>query len=590
MKTMQTRARTIQALACATIAGTIWSLWRIVPFVFYLVHGYISAEYFSLWFFLGLDFAASVMAGTVAVQTLMKRRKARTLCWMTVALLVLSLSFHRDALFNIPMFSLLVYVTPLVLVAFRLFDQSTAGVGSDPGAGVRAVESASSAGSDPEADVRAVESASSAGSDPGAGVRAVESASSAGSDPEADVRAVESASCAGDDPGADVRTDGLILFALLFFGGIVAIISGAADRSSWENVVTKAGRQKMALGSALATVAGSFLLPLLSFAAWKTSKHRCQQAKRILNGDTEVAPVRFSAEQLAGSVEGWGSCWMVLSVLSIVGFVLCTLIEIFGEAESWVVLLGARLDPTVLFGSMIQVGLFMYLWGKCLSEQGEEAKELARKLKAHARGDAGEWKRRQIQSVVDGMVSIPGQHFLVGKFQVTQAQWEAVMETTPSEHEGDDLPVENVSWDDCQAFLKKLNALPSVKDSGLKFRLPTEEEWEYACRAGATGDYCRLVDGTEITETTLGQVAWFDENSGNKTQPVGQKQPNAFDLYDMHGNVWEWTSTADGESFVARGGSWGSVAGSCESSYRRSDPTSYHFLNLGFRLCADRAK
>lgn len=201
--------------------------------------------------------------------------------------------------------------------------------------------------------------------------RTIQSASSAGSDPEADVRAVESASCAGDDPGADVRTAGLILFVLLFFGGIVAIISGAADTkvvehgsywSSWnEVVVTKAGRQKMALGSALATVAGSFLLPLLSFAAWKTSKHRCQHAKRILNGDTEVAPVRFSAEQLAGSVEGWGSCWMFLSVLSIVGFVLCTLIEMFGETESEVVLLGARLDPTVLFGSMIQVGLFMYL-------------------------------------------------------------------------------------------------------------------------------------------------------------------------------------------------------------------------------------
>ena len=241
---------------------------------------------------------------------------------------------------------------------------------------------------------------------------------------------------------------------------------------------------------------------------------------------------------------------------------------------------------------MIQVGLFMYLWGKCLLEQGEEAQELARKLKVHARharGDAGEWKRKQIQSIVDGMVPIPGQPFLIGKFELTQAQWESVAGTNPSVREGDDLPVENVSWDDCQEFLKELNVLPSVKDSGLTFRLPTEEEWECACRAGATGDYCRLADGTDISADTLGQVAWFEGNSDGMIHPVGQKQPNAFGLYDMHGNVWEWTSTADGEYRISRGGSWRESARFCMVSLQNGFWPSYRRSDIGFRLCADRA-
>ena len=110
------------------------------------------------------------------------------------------------------------------------------------------------------------------------------------------------------------------------------------------------------------------------------------------------------------------------------------------------------------------------------------------------------------------MVRIPGKDYWMGKFQVTQAQWEAVMGVNPSEFEGADNPVENVSWDDCQAFLEKLTAHPAARASGLVFRLPTEEEWETACRAGSTNDYCRLADGTEITEATLGRVAWSNGN------------------------------------------------------------------------------
>ena len=122
--------------------------------------------------------------------------------------------------------------------------------------------------------------------------------------------------------------------------------------------------------------------------------------------------------------------------------------------------------------------------------------------------DAGD----PVERLVAEMVQIPGRDFRMGKYEVTQAQWEAVMGENPSYFKGADHPVECVSWDDCQAFLEKLNAHPAARASGLVFRLPTEEEWEAACRAGSTNDYCRLADGTEITEATLGRVAWFDEN------------------------------------------------------------------------------
>ncbi len=181
--------------------------------------------------------------------------------------------------------------------------------------------------------------------------------------------------------------------------------------------------------------------------------------------------------------------------------------------------------------------------------------------------------------------------FWLGKFEVTQAQWEAVMGDNPSWFKNADNPVEDVSWYDCQEFLKKLNALPSVKESGLVFRLPTEKEWEYACRAGSTGDYCKLADGTEITERTLGEVAWYADNSGDNTHPVGQKKPNAFGLYDMHGNVWEWCEDlyrAGDSNRVCRGGSWNYYSRNCAAGYRDDDSPGHRYFNLGFRLAASQ--
>ena len=211
---------------------------------------------------------------------------------------------------------------------------------------------------------------------------------------------------------------------------------------------------------------------------------------------------------------------------------------------------------------------------------------------APARKKAAKKKARVVDSaVVEGiiasMVPIPGKDYWMGKFQVTQAQWKAVTGTNPSEFEGAENPVEMVSWDDCQAFLETLNAQPAAKASGLVFRLPEADEWEYACRAGATGWYCKLADGTEITEESLGEVAWFDEKfDTGSTHPVGQKKPNAFGLYDMNGNVFEWTNTADGEDRVNRGGSWFGSVSDCVYSYRFWNSPSSRSIDLGFRLCA----
>lgn len=141
--------------------------------------------------------------------------------------------------------------------------------------------------------------------------------------------------------------------------------------------------------------------------------------------------------------------------------------------------------------------------------------------------------------------------FWMGKTEVTQTQWKSVMENNPACNKGDDLPVENVKWDDCREFCEKLGV-----------QLPTEAQWEYACRAGSTGPYA----GTG----KLDEMGWYGDNSEGNTHPVGTKQPNAWGLYDMHGNVWECCADklswgAQKSSPMARGGGWEDVASSCTS-------------------------
>jgi formylglycine-generating enzyme required for sulfatase activity len=190
--------------------------------------------------------------------------------------------------------------------------------------------------------------------------------------------------------------------------------------------------------------------------------------------------------------------------------------------------------------------------------------------------------------------------FYIGKFEVTQAQWQAVMNRNPSRFKAADGPVDSVSWEDCQAFIKQLNA--RFANSGVTFGLPTEAQWEYACRAASTG----RCDG-DGEEAGLADYGWFNANAEGHTHPVGQKKPNARGLYDTHGNVWEWCAdwyeagyywespTADpagpssGSSHVLRGGSWGDDAPYCRSTYRYCLPPWFRVYSYGLRVvCAVR--
>jgi formylglycine-generating enzyme required for sulfatase activity len=186
--------------------------------------------------------------------------------------------------------------------------------------------------------------------------------------------------------------------------------------------------------------------------------------------------------------------------------------------------------------------------------------------------------------------------FYLGKYEVTQEQWEAVMGNNPSHSKGVKNPVEQVTWDDCQKFLVKLDA--KTGGQGDKFVLPTEAQWEYACRAGSTSKFCFGDD-----ENQLDEYAWYDKNSGSKTHPVGEKKPNAWGLYDMHGNVWEWcqdwygvygmeavtdpsgpTRPTTGSLRVIRGGGWYVPAGRCRSAGRDYDGPGGRRRDLGLRV------
>jgi len=183
----------------------------------------------------------------------------------------------------------------------------------------------------------------------------------------------------------------------------------------------------------------------------------------------------------------------------------------------------------------------------------------------------------------------------MGKCTVTQDQYQAILGTNPSYFKGHDKPVETVSWDDAQAFCKKLTA-----QTKLSVRLPTEAEWEFACRAGTTTTYH---SGDLVAD--LAQVAWCSMNSMGATHPVGQKAPNAFGLYDMQGNVFQWCQDfykeyekSDAENpqgplngawHVIRGGSWDVPPYFCRSALRFWQATGYHIENVGFRVVTEPA-
>ena len=188
--------------------------------------------------------------------------------------------------------------------------------------------------------------------------------------------------------------------------------------------------------------------------------------------------------------------------------------------------------------------------------------------------------------------------YWLGATDVTQGEYQRVMGSNPSKFQGDPKrPVEQVSWDDAVEFCRKLSELPGEKAAKRRYGLPTEAQWEYACRAGTT---TRWYSGDD--EAGLVDVAWFDKNAGGQTHPVGQKKPNAWGLYDMHGNVWEWcqdwydreyyaksptddpAGPSGGSDRVLRGGSWNVHAGGCRSANRIKGGPGLRNDNLGLRV------
>jgi formylglycine-generating enzyme required for sulfatase activity len=183
--------------------------------------------------------------------------------------------------------------------------------------------------------------------------------------------------------------------------------------------------------------------------------------------------------------------------------------------------------------------------------------------------------------------------FYLGVYPVTQTQWRGAMgnDNRPSAFTGDDFPVTRVTWHDCQVFCARLREL-----AGKPVRLPSEAEWEYACRAGTTTDYY-----SGNGEEALERVGWYKDNSGSQIKPVGQLAANAFGLFDMHGNVWEWCEdwygdysgdeqtdpigATDGEGRVLRGGSFGDSPGLCFTGFRYYIGPADRQNNCGLRVC-----
>jgi formylglycine-generating enzyme required for sulfatase activity len=199
-------------------------------------------------------------------------------------------------------------------------------------------------------------------------------------------------------------------------------------------------------------------------------------------------------------------------------------------------------------------------------------------------GSSGESDEKPVHSVTLSS-------FNIGKYEVTQAQWKSVMGSNPSYFKDcDQCPVESVSWNDVQDFIRKLNA-----QTGKNYRLPTEAEWEYAAKGGKSSK-----GYTYSGSNDLNSVSWNTDNSGGKTHAVGGKQANELGIYDMTGNVWEWcsdwygtynsysetnpTGASSGQNRVLRGGSWISSANFCRAAARLRINSDYRSYSLGFRL------
>lgn len=215
-------------------------------------------------------------------------------------------------------------------------------------------------------------------------------------------------------------------------------------------------------------------------------------------------------------------------------------------------------------------------------------------------GSPSREKRRKLWESPVHRVTIK-KPFYLGRYPVTQEQWQKVMGQNPSFFKGEKHPVESITWTEAQAFLQKLNSLENTDENNYLYRLPTEAEWEYAARAGTATSYFFGDD-----EKELKKYAWFLENSGLETHPVGLKKPNPWGLYDIYGNVGEWVqdeyhisykgAPSDGRAWensfpcvsvpvrIRRGGGWNGNAGCCRSAERLFAAQDRKLNSLGFRV------
>jgi formylglycine-generating enzyme required for sulfatase activity len=244
--------------------------------------------------------------------------------------------------------------------------------------------------------------------------------------------------------------------------------------------------------------------------------------------------------------------------------------------------------------ALIPAGEFMM--GSTEAEVGNLAKEAAAANKP-------QWIIERVSSEAPKHRVRITKPFYLAMYEVTQAEYVRVMGVNPSKFTGNPTcPVDNVTWDEASEFCRKLAELPEERAAGAEYRLPTEAEWEYACRAGTSSTWHSGDD-----ESALHEYAWFAADSGGTTHPVGQKLPNAWGLFDMHGNVFEWcqdlwsddgyyarspvddpTGTSGGSDRVNRGGDYSGGSEFLRAAGRLSDRPSFRAARLGFRVVRSR--
>lgn len=274
--------------------------------------------------------------------------------------------------------------------------------------------------------------------------------------------------------------------------------------------------------------------------------------------------------------------WIVIGVIAVVGII----IGVNSNGNS------SDSGNSKQSGGAIQSGdntLSQQIFSKTYTANGVSFDMMMVKAGTFTMGAKSEMKDLEPDEKPTHQVTLTNDYY-IGKTEVTQALWMAVMGNNPSYFIGDNLPVESVSWNDCQKFISKLNSL-----TGQNFRLPTEAEWEFAARGGNNSNHYQYSGSNE-----LGDVAWYVGNSGDTTHVVATKQPNELGIYDMSGNVWEWcsdwfgnyssssltnpTGPNSGSYRVLRGGGWSSLARNCRSSYRHGVAPGNGSLDDGLRL------